>query len=166
VLMRYWHFIEWLFEPELPSVRCFRRTDGRVLSDLEVPDWRARVDPIPGTAYAGLLGYLDDLPTAPAARIVKEADRAWAQLRRAVVWPDAQDSRALAVGARTHGLGREEPWGARPWRGPVAALRGSTMWREGEIALSETHMRLPLLIAIESAYGARFAWRKRRTARR
>jgi hypothetical protein len=137
-----------------------------VQSDLEIPGWPGRVDPEPDTVYAGLLRYLDELPAGPAGCIARDANRAWTELRHAIVWPDESECRALEVGTRTHGLGREESWNARPWRGPVAALRGSSMWREGEIARSGTRLRLPLLLAIEGAYTARFAWRHRPSALR
>lgn len=159
-LLRYWHFVEWLFEPELPSVRSFRNEDGNVKSNLEVPGWRARVNPSPGTAFYGLLHYLDQLPGPPAARVVGDADRAWTRLRRAIIWPDRRAALALAVGSRTHDFGRQGSWTARPWRGPLTVLRGSAMWREGEIALAGTPLRLPLLSVIEAAYAFRHLWRR------
>lgn len=151
-LLRYWHFVEWLFEPELPTVRTFRQEDGDVRSNLEVADWEVWVNPSSGTAFNGVLRYLDQLPGPPGMRVVRDAGEAWTQLHRAIIWPDRNAALALAVGRRTHGFGREGSWTARPWRGPLAALRGSTMWREGEVAHSGTPLRLPMLFAIEAAY--------------
>jgi hypothetical protein len=154
-LLRYWHFVEWLFEPPLPSVRSFIDEHGTPRSNLEIDGWRGHVDATPGTAYAGLLDYLDALPPHPAEMIALDADRAWGAFRRAVVWPRHAEATALSVGTRSHDFGTDGTWDERTWRGAAAALRGSSMWRGGEIARSGTKLRLPLLAAIEIAYSAR-----------
>lgn len=163
-ILRYWHFIEWLFEPELPSVRTFDEQAGAVRSNLEIDNWRDRIPPTPGSAFEGLMRYVDDLGEAPGQQIVIDSDRAWDEFRRAVVWPDTDHGHALLVGTRSHDFGKDGTWSARSWAGPVAALRGSTMWREGEIARSGTPLRIPLLAAIETAYALRGL--KRRITRR
>lgn len=154
-VLRYWHFVEWLFEPELSSVRTFDHDGSRARSNLEVAGWQKHLDPAPGSAYQGVVDYLDALPHGPAERIVSDADRAWGEFRRAVVWPDEDRGFALGVGNRSHDFGLEGTWSARPWRGPVSALRGSSMWREGEIARSGSPLRLPLLAAVEAAHTVR-----------
>ena len=165
-LLRHWHFVEWMFEPPLQSVRSFTADHGVVRSNLEVAGWQDRVGPEPGSAFAGVLEYLDGLGHRPGTRIVQEADRAWRALRRAVVWPDSDSGHALSVGLRSHDFGTEGTWTARPWAGPFAALRGSTMWREGEIARSGTVLRLPLLAVIEAGYSTRLALRRARSVLR
>jgi hypothetical protein len=159
-LLRYWHFVEWLFEPELASVRSFIDEGGVVRSNLEVPGWQEQLAPAPDTAFAGIMEYLGALPAGPAARIVVDADRAWSEFHRAVVWPQRDHGHALSVGRRSHDFGKDETWGERPWSGSVAALRGSSMWRGGEIARAGTRLRLPLLAAVEGAYGFRHLQRK------
>ncbi|MFC5141977.1 hypothetical protein ACFPK1_27335 [Actinomycetospora rhizophila] len=164
-LLRYWHFIEWLFEPDLPSVGAFEEIDGRTLSDLEVEvaDWQGRLAPEPNSVFAGVLAYLDNLAPGAARQVTLDADRAWRAFKRAVVWPDREHGHALQVGARSSGFGVETTWAPRPWNGPLAALQGSSMWREGEIARSGTPFRRPLLALVEAAYGVR---RIRRTLTR
>lgn len=162
-LLRYWHFVEWLFEPELASVRSFTADEhGEPVSNLEVAGWREKVAPPTGHPFTGVLDYLGALPHGPAETILRDADVAWGRLRRAVVWPDHAHGDALVIGTRSHDFGLEGTWSHRPWRGPVAALRGSTMWREGEIARSGSPLRRPLLAAIETAYGARYVTRRMR----
>lgn len=154
-LLRYWHFVEWLFEPALKSVRSFEPTELGPKSNLESDGWRERVSPPDGSPWHGALTYLQTLPAGAAATVIADAEYAWRQWRRAVVWPTALDASALEVGPRSHDLGLEGTWSARPWTGAIAALRGSTMWREGEIAASGTPLRLPLLACIEAAYNVR-----------
>jgi hypothetical protein len=154
-MLRYWHFVEWLFEPELPSVRRFSDENGGARSNLEVDGWQSRIEPEPGTAFSGVIAYLDALPARPAQRVALDADRAWSAFRRAIVWPTHAHALALAVGTRSHDFGTDGVWGERSWQGIAAALRGSSMWRGGEIARSGTPFRLPLLAAIEAAYSAR-----------
>lgn len=154
-LLRYWHFVEWLFEPDLASVKWFERTPSGVRSNLEVTGWREKLEAAPGTVFDGVLEHLGALRPRSVATIPGAADKAWNSLRRVIVWPKADDARALEVGTRSHDFGREETWEASPWRGPIDALRGSTMWREGVIARSGGAWRLPLQALIELAYSGR-----------
>ncbi len=157
-MLRYWHMIESTFEPELPSVRYFTERDGVPVSNLEVPGWRDRLQPAPGSIFAGIMAYLSGLPRGNASAVLADAGRAWKQLHRAVVWPDAIHAGLLDAGARGNDFGMESiSTSARPWQGPLNALRGPALWREGDIARSGTPLRLVLLAAIEAAYGARRA---------
>jgi hypothetical protein len=149
--------VESLFEPDLESVRTFTEAHGEPRSNLEVADWPNRVRPEPESAYAGLLEYLDRLRPGPAEQIQRDADRAWDRYRRAVVWPDASHGHALTAGRRSWDFGSDVTFTDRPPGGVLAALRGSSMWREGEIARSGSRLRLPLLAVIETAYSARQA---------
>jgi hypothetical protein len=158
-LLRYWQFVEWICEPELPSVRTFAEEGGVLRSNLEVDGWQDRVRPDPGSPFAGVLSYLDALPHGPAQTVLRDADAAWSAFRRAVVWPAPGHGTALVTGPRSHDFGRDGTWSAPPERRALAALRGTSDWREGEIARSGSPLRLPLLTAIEAAYGARLAAR-------
>jgi hypothetical protein len=163
-LLRYWHLVESTFEPDLPSVTRFVENGGSPRSNLEIDGWKARIAPEPGSLFAGVLDYVDNLPHAPAIQILTDADAAWSALRQAIVWPGSHESRILDAGRRSDDFGREQSSSvARPWRGPLAALRGSSMWREGEIARSASPLRTPLLLAIETAYGLR--WCRRNAAK-
>lgn len=165
-LLRYWHFVEWLFEPELPSVKSFEETAGGVRSNLEaVSGWQAALEAEPRTVLAGAIDYIGDLRPDMIARIPAAADAAWGALKRAVVRPTADVGQALAVGSRSHDFGREGTWEAPTWQGPVHALRGSVMWREGAIARAGGRWRVPLQATIEVAYAAR-ALRRAATVRR
>jgi hypothetical protein len=162
-MLRYWQLIESILEPDLPSVTRFTRDGDTPRSNLEVDLWETRVPPAPGSLFAGILGYVDSLPRDPAVRIVADAQAAWGALRRAIVWPGSNDGRILDAGRRSDDFGREQSsFIARPWRGPVAALRGRSMWREGEIACAATPLRTPLLLAIETSYGLRWCRRNAR----
>ncbi len=110
---------------------------------------------------------MDALGPGSAGRIVREADVAWTAFHRAVTRPTAEDARALAVGTRTHGFGRDAEWSVPRDRGVMAALRGDGTWREGEIAESASPLRRPALHALQVAYTTRLAVRAvRDTARR
>ena len=154
-MLRYWHFIESLFEPELESVRSFTEKQGQPRSNLEVEGWQDRVEPTPDSAYAGLLQYVEALPPGPAGQILSDVDRAWDHFHRAIVWPNRSHGLALKVGLRSCDFGSDVTFTERKVRGAVAALRGSSMWREGEIARSGSVVRLPLLAGIEAAYSVR-----------
>lgn len=158
-LLRHWHFVEWLFEPDLPSVRTFVRDGDRVRSDLEVDGWRDHVGPEPGTPFAGVLEHLGSLASAPAEQIVRDADRAWSELRRALVDPRAEHAAALAIGARSLDFGLDATWDGTESPGVLAALRTQGGWREGAVARSGSVLRAPVLAGIEATYAARLALR-------
>lgn len=162
-LLRHWHWVEEVFEPALPSARDFIERDGQVVSDVQVDDWEGRIRPHPDSAFAGVLEHLDSL--TPGSGLVMQADarRAWRALRRAVVRPTPAEGYALRVSSRTHDFGRSDSW-TETDRRPLAALRGSATWREGEIARSGSRWRLPLQFAVEAAYGGRALYRRARTA--
>ena len=155
VLLRYWHLIESALEPDLPSVKRFTADGDDPRSNLEVVGWRDRVEAEPGSIFAGVLSYIDALPRGPAVTIMTDAKVAWRRLHRAIVWPNDRTGIDLDVGPRGHDFGFDDASAARPWNGPLAALRGHSFWREGEIARSGSVLRLPLLAAIEGAYGIR-----------
>jgi hypothetical protein len=156
-ILRYWHFMESLFEPALPSVRSFSDERGRPRSNLEVDGWQERIPPTPGSAYAGLVSYLEALSPGSGEQVLLDADLAWGRFRRAVVWPDRSHGYALRTGIRSFDFGSDDTFTERTWRGSIAALRGPSLWREGEIARSGSWLRLPLLTVIETAYSARQA---------
>jgi hypothetical protein len=161
VLLRYWHLIEWLFEPALPSVpRVSTGTDGVVRSNLESDGWEEQVLPEPGTLFGGVMTYLSGLGPGVAREVVPAAATAWKRLHRTLVLPGRTEAENLVIHDRSHDFGRTDTFGARPWRGATAALRGAAMWREGEIARAGTPLRVPLLLGIEAAYGARRVSRK------
>jgi hypothetical protein len=154
-MLRYWHFIESLFEPRLDSVQTFTEVGGHLRSNLEVDGWQDQLHPTPGSLYAGLLEYLASLPAGPAAQVLRDADKGWDRFRRAVVWPDPAHGFALRAGQRSWDFGSDVTFTDRIDRGAIAAFRGSSMWREGEIARSGSVLRLPLLLAIEGAHSFR-----------
>jgi hypothetical protein len=164
-VLRYWHLIESILEPDLPSVSRFAKNGRTAHSNLEVDMWEERVLPEPGSIFAGILAYIDCLPQAPAIRIATDVEAAWVALHRAIVWPEANVGTILDVGQRSADFGREMTVSARSWRGPLAALRGHSLWREGEIARSASSLRTPLLLGLETAYGLRWCQRNVISAR-
>ena len=153
--LRHWHFFEQVFEPDLPSVTRFSADGGEVVSDLEVAGWRARLPGQAGSVFAAALAHVEEFAGAPREMIDARAASAWRRLRRALVYPSAADVPVFGVTARSFDFGRSDVWGPRTWEGPVRALRGITLWREGEIAASGTPLRPLLLIVIEGGYNAR-----------
>ena len=141
VALLYWQFIEAILEPAVPSVRFYRENSrGEVVSDLEVADWRNRLNPEPGSMLAGACSYLRELTPASLSSIESRGAAAWRRLRRRVVFPTAHDVALLAVGSRTVDFGIDErveftprrDHKRRSLRDKFAAARDS-MWPEGEL---------------------------------
>ena len=106
------------------------------------------------------MAYLDGLSQNDPSRVVRAARIAWKKFYQAVVWPTADDGFTLDVGIRGNDFGVDATSAPRSWKGPLNALRGHALWREGEIARVKTPLRLPLLAAIEVSYGVRKLKRK------
>jgi hypothetical protein len=162
-ILRHWHLIETVLEPALTSVSRFDRVDGTVRSNLECPDWSAKIGPDPNEMFFGVMDYIDRLPRARAAtRILADVEPAFARLRRSVIHPTLADVATLDLGARSMDFGR-----ANVMTGPVCApsltkaLRGS-LWREGAVLLAAKRLSWPILTGIEAGYVARWTMRSLR----
>jgi hypothetical protein len=159
-VLRYWHLMEAILEPELQSVSTFKRVDGVVRSNLEVHGWKQRIGPRRDEFLAGILVYIDALPAAGAAtRIIKDVKPAYRELRRAIIWPNPQDVDMLSIGERSIDFGRTD--NITTFSGK-AGLRGAlwgNLWREGAIASQLSPLHRPVLAGIEVAYSTRWAAR-------
>lgn len=143
-VLRYWHFIESLFEPELPSVRWFEEgPGGDVISNLEVEGWRDLVDPEPGSIAAGAFAYLADLTPDRRTRAPERSEQAWQRLRQMICSPQWRDVDLLDVGERSFDLGLDSSGlaveaggrerGGRPPLMSRPQLVRHSLWREGAI---------------------------------
>ena len=153
-MLRYWHFVDALrtgaeraFAPS-PKIRACRD------SKLEIEGWQSQVRPTRfGVRRAGRVprgtsnraGGADSSGREPRVNVA----------HRAIVWPDRSHGVALNTGLQSYDFGRDVTFTERPCRGSIVAPRGSSIWREGEIARSGSPLRLPLLLAIEAAHSAR-----------
>lgn len=157
-VLRFWQLIEAVLEPPLPSVRSFERIDGTVRSNLEEPGWVERIAAPSPSLYAGAFAYLDDLDRSALRRIGADAERAWRELRRAIVRPTATDLAILSLADRGRDFGRQESVpqyaGGTGAAGSLARLKES-LWREGEIARSYPTLGPVLLTGLEAAHAAR-----------
>lgn len=141
VALLYWQLIETMLEPAVPSVRYYREdTAGRVLSDLEVPDWQDRLEPPAESMLAGACGYLRELTPESIPLINSRGQVAWSQLRRRIVFPTTQDVALLAVGRRNLDFGMDESaeFTSRLDKAGGSlreklSVAGASMWPEGEM---------------------------------
>jgi hypothetical protein len=141
VPLLYWPFIEAMLEPDVPSVRYYRADSvGRVVSDLEIPDWQDRLTPRSGSVLAGACTYLRELTPKSIPSIVPRGWIAWSELRRRIVFPTAKDVWLLSVGRRMLDFGTDEAveFAHRP-DNAVRSMRqklstaAASMWPEGEL---------------------------------
>lgn len=156
VVLRYWHIIESLFEPAIPSVRHLtEREDGTVSGNAGA----IAHDVIDATAgnplLSGVLDYIDHVESG--AQVMRQADVAWLRLKRAITNPTAFDMVALGVGPRSIDFGRGESVHvlAQTDRTGLAKQLKSTksqLWREGAIARDFPRMKSALLAALELAH--------------
>jgi len=135
----YWPLLEAFFEPELPSVRTYKRTvDGEVLSNLQQPNWRERLSPDNDPVRAGAFDYLATLDPASIPAIIQQSTNAWRALRRRIVYPTQEDIALLGVSRRGVDFGFDdlvsfgEPVSLSASLSRIARVRNS-IWPEGEI---------------------------------
>ena len=166
-ILRHWHLLEALLEPDLESVVHFERVGGVPVSNLEVPGWEERVGPRQGEMFAGVLDYITGLPPGQAVvRVLDDVCPAYTRLRTTLTRPCIADAEMFDTGARSLDFGRaHEMTGQVCEPGLRQALRGS-LWREGAVALAAPAVRRPVLAAIELLYTARWASRSLRAYRR
>jgi hypothetical protein len=166
-LLRYWHLVEAMLEPDLPSVATFcRDAAGEIRCNLECPGWRERLPPDGPGLFAGVVDYIDALdPRSFFATIDAERAAAWKSLKRALVFPRPADLVRLMPGRRSHDFGRPGDIAVlapcpNPKAGFFARLRSvrRSLWREGAVVGSFRRLARVILVAIETAYAARWAY--------
>lgn len=159
VVLRYWHIIESLFEPAIPSVRQLSMGDDGLVVGNSGDIRFGMLDPAIGNPLlAGALQYLDRL--ANSAQILPDADQAWYRLKQAITNPCKADVVALGVGPRSVDFGRSGvvPTVARAKRAGIVSKLASVrsqLWREGAIAQEFPRLKPALLGAIEMAHVVR-----------
>jgi hypothetical protein len=159
--LRYWHVVESLLEPPLPSVRKFFVRGGQVVSNLEVDGWQALITPsgAEDALFAGVMSSIESLSArgAPSA-IFADASKAWKRLHRLVVWPTPHEAQLLMVGERSRDFGRTDMVSAlaNPTEraGRLAAVRRS-LWREGATALAFPATRIVIQAALQGFHALR-----------
>ena len=161
-VLRYWHLIERLFEPPVPSVRLFAEDGmGQVRANCGEIAFGA-IDPSQGNhLLSGALAYIETLPTSGGAVALRDADVAWHRLKRAITRPTEAELRCLEIGGRSVDFGRSdvlqifEPGQTKTFARKLMSLKAQ-LWREGAIAREFPflkHALLPLLGAVHSLRG-------------
>lgn len=161
-VLRYWHLVESLFEPAVPSVRVFSENDrGETIANCGDITF-GTIDPTEENALlAGALAYIDALPEAGGAVALRDAEAAWWRLKHAITHPTEIELRCLEVGGRSVDFGRADVLDV------VSSVKNVTLttkirslktqlWREGAIAREfpvMKHALLPMFGSILSLRG-------------
>ncbi len=162
-VLRFWHLVESVLEPDLPSARAFAVPPGggEARANTEVPSWRERILPGGPCLFSGALAYIDDLTPGRLDGLEGEAIRGWHRLRRSLIRPRPSDLPLLSLDDRSRDFGRKEQVAQfAEQRGTAARIRAS-LWREG--ALVKAHPRLgfatlPVLEAVHLLRAIRAGW--------
>jgi hypothetical protein len=161
-VLRYWHLVESLFEPAVPSVRSFTEDgSGQVLGNCADIAF-GTIDPAKGNQLlSGTLEYIEALPADGGATALRDAEVAWYRLKRAITRPTEADLRCLEVGGRSVDFGRSDvlrifaPGQDRTFARKLVSLKAQ-LWREGAIAREFPilkHALLPVLGSVQSLRG-------------
>jgi FMN phosphatase YigB (HAD superfamily) len=161
-VLRYWHLIESLFEPAVPSVRSFTEDGaGHVVGNCGNIAFGA-IDLSAGNPLlSGALEYIEALPANGGALALSEAEIAWHRLKRAITRPTQVELRCLEVGGRSIDFGRPDVLRIftsgedRTFARRLMALKAQ-LWREGAITREFPllkHALLPTLDAVQSLRG-------------
>lgn len=160
-VLRYWHLIESLYEPAVPSVRSFAESaTGQVVGNCG-PIGYGEIDPAVGNPLlTGALGYIDELDADGGAKAMQDAKAAWRRLKAAVTSPTQADLRSLELEARSVDFGRPDlvkifDPATKSLTAKFASLK-SQLWREGAIAREFPVLKyalLPMFGAMQSLRG-------------
>ncbi len=160
-VLRYWHLIESLFEPHIPSVHSFREEAGGLVGCNSGDIRYGAVDPAQGNALlTGALHYIRTLRKGDEATVLADAERAWHRLKRAITHPAAADVACLEAGQRSVDFGRSgtvdvlKADAASGFIARLASIR-TQLWREGAIARQFPVLKPALLTALDSAHALR-----------
>lgn len=158
VVLRYWHIIESLFEPAVPSVRRFEiKANGCVgtnSTDMTYPLDSELLNPL----LSGVLAYIDKV--SDGREILNDTGFAWRRLKQSIIFPARPDLAVLDVRERSVDFGRVDRVRAireqdrSSLRQRLASVR-SSLWKEGALCRDFVLLRLPLLVALEMIYSLR-----------
>jgi FMN phosphatase YigB (HAD superfamily) len=161
-VLRYWHLIESLFEPAVPSVRLFTTDEhGQVKANCGDISFGA-IDPSEkNPLLAGALSYIDELPANGGAIALYDAEVAWLRLKHAIARPTEAELHCLEVAGRSVDFGRAEILPIFAAEKQMTLTRKlmslkSRLWREGAIAHEFPilkHVLLPTLSGVLSLRG-------------
>ena len=172
-VMRFWHIIESLFEPQTASVRLFCEDETGAVS-ANCGDVRFGVfDAAAGNVLlTGALQYIDAIEDGRGDQVWRDADRAWPRLKRAITRPSPDALLALDVGDRSVDFGRSEVTQTvkSSSGGLITRLRSikAHLWREGWVTRAFPVLKPVLLLGLEIAQsyrGVRSDLRRRRRNR-
>jgi hypothetical protein len=161
-VLRYWHLIESLFEPAVPSVRLFAEDElGKVGANCGDISFGA-IDPsMNNPLLSGTLAYIEALPTNGGTVALRDAEPAWHRLNHAITRPTKAELRCLEVGGRSVDFGRPDvlriftPGQDKTFTRKLMSLKAQ-LWREGTIAREFPflkHALLPMLATLLSLRG-------------
>jgi FMN phosphatase YigB (HAD superfamily) len=161
-VLRYWHLIESLFEPAVPSVKLFAEDEeGRIVANCGDISFGS-IDPSEkNPILSGALAYIDGLPSGGSAAALCDAEVAWHWLKRAITRPTQAEMRCLEVGDRSVDFGRPDvrrifaTGESKSFKDKLMSLK-SQLWREGAIARDFPYLRhvlLPVLSTVLSVRG-------------
>jgi FMN phosphatase YigB (HAD superfamily) len=161
-ILRYWHLIESLFEPAVPSVRSFTEDRlGEVVGNCGDIAF-GKIDPAKGNQLlSGALEYIEALPADGGATALRDAEVAWYWLKRAITWPTEAELRCLEVGGRSVDFGRSDVLRSLTSGQNLTFARKlmslkAQLWREGAIAREFPvlkHALLPMLGSVQVLRG-------------
>jgi FMN phosphatase YigB (HAD superfamily) len=158
-ILRYWHLIESLFEPAVPSVRSFTRDETGAIAG-NCGDIRfGAIDPTENNALlSGALSYIDAMPAHGGAVALRDAEVAWRRLKRAIARPTQAELSCLEVGGRSVDFGRpdiRQVLENQTFTQLSLSLK-KQLWREGAISRQFPllkHAFLPLFATVLSLRG-------------
>ena len=161
-VLRYWHLIESLFEPLVPSVKTFSEDcSGQVISNCGDVRFGTTRTEESNELLSGVFDYIDDLRSGGGAKALCDAPAAWQCLQRSICFPSDLALRCLTVDARSVDFGRAakiDVLGSPSSSALLGGLRGLKrgLWKEGSIAQGYPmlkHLLLPLLHVVFSMRG-------------
>ena len=154
IVLRYWQWVEDLFEPDLPSVREFDAR-GRGTLERAVPDWRGRVLSDPEPALAEAIAFIDRFAPDDLIGLDRRAGRAWRTLYWRLAFPSVATAARYAVSERSRDFGLDGSVSALTPDRTLSSLR-KTRWKEGALAAHFPRMRWVPQALLELAYGVRW----------
>ncbi len=167
-ILRYWHVIEQLFEPDVASVRTFKRNENGAVTANSGDLRFGSFSPEKGNAFlTGALSYLDTIPKGEGHRVFSDAEIAWHRLSLAISQPTVTELECLDLGERSADFGRSNKveiitdQSEQNFAQKLASIK-QNLWREGAISREFKVLKGPLLMGVNLAHflrGARRAFR-------
>ena len=161
-ILRYFHLIEDILEPSMPSVEYYLKENGKVISNADRSKIKAEKDPL----FEGIIEYFNDSKPRISPYVISlNSKKAIKRLKKMICFPNKKIAELLVTPPRSNDFGKTTATPvlnfnrSRKLKEKIKSIKRS-LWKEGQIAIEFSWLHKLINIIIEIKYYIKHIKRK------